>query len=160
MHPGIIPFALLLIPILEIAVFILVGGEIGVIVTLGLILLTAIIGSILLRIQGISILQQIRLKMEADEVPGRELIDGVMVMAAGILLLTPGFVTDFVGFLLFLPPLRAFIWRTMAPTIIIRGQKGRAGRPPGGDNVVDLDPSEFSEKPQPNSPWYDQKNSN
>lgn len=159
---SIIPFLLLFIPILEIAVFILVGGQVGVITTLGLILLTAIIGSILLRVQGFSILGRIQMKMRSEELPGEELVNGVMIMIAGVLLLTPGFVTDSIGFLLFFPPFRKLLWSTIASKVIVRTPAGfgstynpndtpRNRNEPG---VVDLDASEFSETPNPDSPWH------
>ena len=152
------PFLLLFIPILEIAVFILIGGEIGIFATLGMILLTAIIGSILLRIQGISILTRIQEKSRNNEIPGEELVNGVMIMIAGVLLLTPGFVTDAIGFLLFFPPFRKFLWSSVASRVVIHTPQGMSGNPASGprhdaDDIVDLDPSEFSEKPNPESPW-------
>lgn len=162
MHLGIIPFLLLFIPILEIAVFIMVGGQIGVASTLGMILVTAILGSILLRIQGISTLAKIQEKSRSGAIPGKELVSGVMIMIAGVLLLTPGFVTDSIGFLLFFPPFRHFLWSTLASKVVVqtKGAFHQAGHPfgeqhhnPHGEDVVDLDPSEFSEKPNPDSPW-------
>lgn len=159
---GIIPFLLLFIPILEIAVFILVGGQIGVFATLGMILLTAIIGSILLRIQGFNILSRIQQKTAVGEMPGEDMVNGVMIMIAGVLLLTPGFVTDSIGFLLFFPPFRKFLWSTLASKIVIKTQSGfhhsgphsnPKGRARSDDGVVDLDSSEYSEKPNPDSPW-------
>lgn len=156
MRFGIIPFLLLFIPILEIAVFILIGGQIGVITTLALILFTAILGSILLRVQGFAALNTIQTKAHAGEVPGKELVNGVMIMIAGVLLLTPGFVTDGLGFLLFFPPFRQFLWSSIASNVVIRtangpGGMGRRGTQP--EDVVDLDPSEYSEKANPDSPW-------
>ncbi|MEM9278414.1 MAG: FxsA family protein [Pseudomonadota bacterium] len=155
---GLIPFLLLFIPILEIAVFILVGGQIGIIPTLGMILLTAILGSILLRVQGFGILSRIQQKTEVGELPGEDLVNGVMIMIAGVLLLTPGFVTDAIGFLLFFPPFRKFLWTSLASKVVIRTQGSfheayREQNSQQQDNVVDLDPSEFSEKPNPDSPW-------
>lgn len=156
---GLIPFLLLFIPILEIAVFILIGGQIGIIATLGMILLTAIVGSILLRIQGFATLARIQQKTETGELPGEDLVNGVMIMIAGVLLLTPGFVTDSIGFLLFFPPFRTFLWSSLASKVVIRPQtsfyqnSGGRDRHASGENVVDLDPSEFSEKPNPDSPW-------
>jgi len=161
MHLGIIPFLLLFIPILEIAVFIMVGGQIGVASTLGMILVTAILGSILLRIQGISTLARIQEKSRDGAIPGKELVNGVMIMIAGVLLLTPGFVTDSIGFLLFFPPFRHFLWSTLASKVVVqtKGAFQQGGHPFGqhqnrnAEDVVDLDPSEFSEKPNPDSPW-------
>ncbi len=158
MPAAIIPFLLLVTPILEIAVFILIGGQIGVIMTLAMILLTAIIGSILLRVQGFSLLGRIQDKVQANELPGEELISGVMVLVAGVLLLTPGFVTDAIGFLLFFPPFRKILWNSIASKVIIRtsapfGQESYDRHPKSGPDVIDLDASEFSEKPNPDSPW-------
>lgn len=150
---------LLFIPILEISVFILIGGQIGIGWTLLMIFVTAIIGSILLRVQGFAILGKIQSETAKGGLPARELVNGVMILIAGVLLLTPGFVTDSIGFLLFFPPFRHFLWSTIASKIVIKtanpfqqthsyqGYKDNNG-------VVDLDPSEFSEKPNPDSPWH------
>ena len=94
------------VPILEIALLIEVGGIIGLWPTLGLILLTAVIGSWQLRTQGLATLARARTQLDAGNMPARELFDGFCLVIAGALLLTPGFVTDAVGFLLFLQPLR------------------------------------------------------
>lgn len=101
-----IPFLLLAIPILEIGVFIALGGQIGVINTLLCVLLTAVIGTILLRQQGFALLAKAQSQMNQGNLPGKELAHGVMLLAAGLLLLTPGFVTDSIGFLLLVPPVR------------------------------------------------------
>lgn len=151
-----IPFLLLIVPITEIAVFILVGGQIGVIATLAMILVTAILGSILLRVQGFAVLRSIQSKTETGEVPGRELVNGVMILVAGVLLLTPGFVTDALGFLLFFPPFRHFLWTHLASRVVVQGNTTfRHPNNSGVDSegVVDLDPSEYSEKPNPDTPW-------
>lgn len=156
MQFSIIPFLLLLVPVLEIAVFILVGGQIGVITTLAMILLTAILGSILLRVQGFAALNNIQIKANSGEVPGKELVNGVMIMVAGILLLTPGFVTDAFGFLLFFPPFRQFLWSALASKVVIKTARNKdysQQRSQPQEDVVDLDPSEYSEKSNPNSPW-------
>lgn len=162
MNLGLIPFLLLFIPILEISVFILIGGQIGVLSTLGMILVTAIVGTILLRIQGFATLARIQAQSQNGAIPGKELVNGVMIMIAGVLLLTPGFVTDSIGFLLFFPPFRQFLWSTIASKVVVKtnGSFNQARNPfensrsgAGGEDVVDLDPSEFSEKENPNSPW-------
>ena len=146
---ALIPFLLLIIPILEIVVFILVGRQIGVLWTLGCILLTAVIGSALLRIQGFSILSRIRSETEQGRLPGRELGDGAMILVAGILLLTPGFVTDAIGFALFVPAFRTLLWRAIAANMVVTVVGGgstrwQRGAPRQGD-VVDLDPEDFHE---------------
>jgi len=161
---SIIPFLLLFIPISEIGVFILVGGEIGVVYTLALILVTAIIGTILLRFQGLSLLTKIQNETKAGRVPGKELVSGVMIMIAGILLLTPGFVTDTIGFLLFVPFIRTAIWAYVGSKISVSmaGKSSNysyssfhqhAQSPEKTEGVVDLDEDEYNEVPNPDTPW-------
>lgn len=111
----IMPLILLIVPIVEIAVFILVGQQIGVGWTILGILLTAIIGTMLLRSQGFGVLNQIRDDVNAGRVPAAAMAHGVLIVVAGVLLLTPGFVTDALGFLLFVPAFRSWIWRAVAP---------------------------------------------
>lgn len=162
---SLIPFLLLAIPIAEIGAFILIGGQIGVLWTFAMILLTAIIGSILLRIQGFQIINRLREVTNAGNIPGKELGHGAMILVAGVLLLTPGFITDALGFLLFVPFVRTFIWSFMASRIqiITPGDFGNKSSNPfsrgatSKDGVVDLDPDEFKEtsegKRDGSSPW-------
>jgi UPF0716 protein FxsA len=142
----------LLVPAAEIAVFILIGGIIGVLPTLAIILLTAVIGSILLRRQGTEVLRRIRREIEADRVPGADLVHGAMILVAGVLLLTPGFVTDTLGFLLFIPALRTRIWRGLkarVDTVVVSTAQRR--RYAGGP-VIDLDDDDYAPKDD-DSPW-------
>ncbi len=99
------------VPIVEIAVFIEVGGRIGLWPTLGVVVLTAIAGSSLLRHQGLSTLLLARESLQRGQFPVIEVFDGLCLVLAGALLLTPGFVTDAVGLLLFVPALRALARR-------------------------------------------------
>lgn len=98
-------------PIVEIGVFLEVGGRIGLWPTLGVVVLTAIVGSVLLRHQGLSTLFRVRESLERGQFPVSEVFDGLCLVLAGALLLTPGFVTDAVGLLLFVPALRALARR-------------------------------------------------
>ena len=102
----------ILIPLLEIWLFILLGGFIGVYPTLFIILLTAILGTFLVKTQGINVLKEIQSKFNELENPTEPIVHGAMILFAGALLLTPGFFTDTVGFLLLLPKVRraAFFW--------------------------------------------------
>ncbi|ORE91602.1 FxsA family protein [Aurantimonas sp. 22II-16-19i] len=164
---AIIPFLLLIIPVMEIAVFIAVGNLIGLWPTLALVVLTAVIGSVLLRRQGIGTLARIQAEMNAGRVPARELVDGVMILAAGILLLTPGLVTDTIGFLLFVPGVRGTIRRVISQRVVVMAKgttsrgfgAGPAGpqRPQGprrgGPDVVDLSGEDYHRRPDPSSPW-------
>jgi len=100
-------FALfIIIPIIEIAVFIQAGSWLGTGTTLLLILVTAVIGVTLIRQQGIETLFRAQQKMQSGEVPAIEMIEGFLLAIAGVLLITPGFFTDSIGFLLLIPPLR------------------------------------------------------
>ncbi|MEM1365505.1 MAG: FxsA family protein [Pseudomonadota bacterium] len=151
---ALIPFLLLIVPILEISVFILIGQQIGLWATLGGILLTAILGTILLRWQGLATLSRLRSEFGAGHVPARAMGDGAMLIIAGILLLTPGFVTDAIGFSLFIPAVRGAIFSFFAARVKIvtpfGGGAGQNPQRPRQDGVVDLDETEFHHT-QPNT---------
>ena len=103
-------FALfVLIPILEIGTFIQVGSVVGLPLTLLGILLTAVIGAFLVRQQGFKALNDARENMAQQKSPVEQVIHGVFILIAGLLLLTPGFLTDSIGFLFLIPPLRLSI---------------------------------------------------
>ena len=122
--------ALLIVPIVEIAVFIEVGGAIGLWPTLAVVVATAIAGGTLLRLQGLATLARAREALARNEMPLKEVIDGVFLLVAGILLLTPGFVTDGVGFVLFVPGVRAGLRSLLAQRFFTSGMRRRS--PPGG----------------------------
>ena len=149
---AIVPFLLLVIPIAEIAAFIAVGQQIGIGWTLLMILVTAVIGTILLRVQGFGLIARAQGEVAAGRVPARELVHGVMLLVAGVLLLTPGFITDALGFLLFVPPIRDWGWRHMRARLSLRTVVGGAMRGMGGRRregpreragTIDLDEDEF-----------------
>ena len=96
----------LVVPILEIAAFIRIGGWIGVVPTLLACVVTAVIGAFLVRIQGFGVLRNAQAAMARSEIPVDEIAHGVLILVAGALLMTPGYVTDAIGFLLLVPPLR------------------------------------------------------
>ena len=98
--------ALILVPLIEIGVFIEVGGAIGLWPTLALIVVTALLGTWQLQAQGLTTLNRAREQMDRGAMPARELFDGACLLIAGALLLVPGFVTDVLGALLFVPPVR------------------------------------------------------
>jgi UPF0716 protein FxsA len=99
------------IPLIEIYLFIQVGGSIGVWPTIGLVILTAFIGTALLRQQGMATLARAQSELDQQKLPVRELFDGVCLLVGGLLLLTPGFLTDALGFALLIPPLRFVLGR-------------------------------------------------
>ncbi|PLX38188.1 MAG: membrane protein FxsA [Hyphomicrobiales bacterium] len=140
MPVGLILFALFLgIPLMEIAAFVVIGGKIGLGWTLAMVVVTAVIGSALLRMQSFSTIRRIQAEMDAGRLPGEAIGHGVLILVAGLLLLTPGFVTDAIGFALFVPAVRSAIWhfvRSRMQVHVIR-HGGRAagfesGFEPGG----------------------------
>lgn len=96
----------LLVPAIEIALFIKIGGVIGVLPTLLLIVTTAILGIILLRMQGLSTLARVQQVVRCGEVPAVELVESFMLVISAVFLLTPGFFTDTIGFVVLLPSVR------------------------------------------------------
>jgi len=112
-----LPLALIAVPLIEIALFVVIGGRIGLVATIAVVILTAASGAALLRLQGLEVIARARRAAEAGQMPIQSVVDGVFLFAAGLLLLTPGFLTDAIGFLLFVPPLRralaAWIWRRL-----------------------------------------------
>ena len=99
--------AFLLVPLIEIGLFIQVGGWIGLWPTLGIVVLTAILGTFLVRSQGLMAMNNLRGSFSRLEDPSEPLAHGAMILLAGALLLTPGFFTDAVGFALLAPPIRS-----------------------------------------------------
>ena len=147
----VILLAFILVPIVEIGVFIEVGGALGLWPTLGLIVLTAVLGSWQLRVQGLATLTKARAQMERGAMPARELFDGLCLLVAGALLLTPGFVTDGLGAVLFVPPFRALLRRWAAGYVAAHGQvftdgAGPRRTAPDGD-LIEGDYEDVSESP-------------
>ena len=109
---GVLPLLVVLfvfVPIVELAVIIQVGQAIGVVETLLLMLLVSIVGAWLVKREGIGVWRRAQRQLDTGVMPGRELVDGVLIMIAGALLLLPGFVSDCLGILLLLPPVRAVV---------------------------------------------------
>lgn len=96
----------LLIPLIEVGLFIVVGQHIGVLDTLLLCVLSAVVGSFLLRQQGMQTLLSVTKSLDRGQLPMNELFDGVCLAVAGALMITPGFFTDAIGFALLIPPVR------------------------------------------------------
>ena len=150
------------VPLIEIALFIQVGGWIGLWPTIATVILTALFGTALLRRQGLATLRRARTEMEAQRLPVRELFDGACLLAAGILLLTPGFLTDAVGFILLVPPLRSIVgmwaWRALQRHATVRvrtagfGARGPgasgAGASGGSGPVIEGDSEDLSDAPR------------
>jgi UPF0716 protein FxsA len=112
MNPvGVLFLLFLIVPLVEIYFLITVGGVIGAVPTIALVVFTALLGAMLLRFQGLATLQRTRMTMAQGQVPALEMLEGVLLVFAGALLLTPGFFTDAIGFLFLVPPLRQALIR-------------------------------------------------
>jgi len=157
---------MLAMPFIEIAGFVIIGSKIDVFATLGLVILSAMLGFFLLRVQGIGLLQRIRTETAAGRVPDREMVHGAMLVLAAILLIVPGFVSSTIGILLFIPFIRDFMWeKFMRGRMVVAtstrysdgyGQQ-RPGSNPRQDHVIDLDPEDYTTRPNENSPWKDDR---
>ena len=138
----------LLVPLIEIALFIQVGGLIGLWPTLGIVILTAIAGTFLIRSQGFLVMNQLRGSMSNLEDPTEPLAHGAMVLFAGALLLTPGFFTDALGLSLMIPGVRGKIFHFLRSKVRVASfSYGPDGQPQrSASNVIDgeyeeVDPS-------------------
>lgn len=99
------------VPVAEIYVLVSVGGAIGVLPTIALVLLTALVGAHLARMQGLSVMLRIRENLAQGFMPAEELLDGLLIFMAGMVLLAPGFLTDIAGLLILLPVTRGMFKR-------------------------------------------------
>jgi UPF0716 protein FxsA len=127
----------LAVPIIEIYLLIQVGQVIGALWTILLVVMTAVIGVWLLRIQGLSTLMRAQQKMQTGELPAREMLEGMGLVVAGALLLTPGFFTDVVGFLLLFPPTRIWLVSRMAAKMVVSSPMGSQPGQSSQNNVID-----------------------
>lgn len=104
----------IIMPIAEIAVLIKVGGAIGAWTTIGIVILTAILGTFMLRQQGMATLNKAQQRMQQGEMPAHQMLEGLLLLIGGVLLLTPGFITDFFGFCTLVPFSRHFLAKKLA----------------------------------------------
>ncbi|MFK5996916.1 MAG: FxsA family protein [Rhodobacterales bacterium] len=142
----------ILIPIIEIALFIKVGGFIGLWPTLAIVIMTAVIGTNMLRTQGLSALARLQSSLQTGQNPVDPIIHGALIMLSGVLLLTPGFFTDSIGFLLLIPAVRAALikWgaaRAFGGSFVVTGQ-GQQPQPPEDPSVLDGDFSVLDDAPE------------
>ena len=149
------PILLLLfifVPIIEIGLFIQVGGFLGLWSTIALVLITAFVGASLVRSQGIQTLMSVQGRLQQGEMPAQQILEGVMLAVAGVLLLTPGFMTDALGMLVLLPAPRAMIAKKMMEKMVVSNMSGGFhaggqagfGQSPFGQDPFNRDPSDQS----------------
>lgn len=118
--------AFIAVPLIEIALFIEVGGAIGTFATIAIVIFTAVLGAWMLRAQGLATARRAQMRFQNGEIPIDQAFDGMFLVFAGALLLTPGFLTDALGFALFVPQVRAWL----------RGRLVRWAQRSGGFTVV------------------------
>lgn len=143
---------LLVLPIVEIALFIKVGQTIGLLPTLALVVIAAIAGGLLLRLQGMNVLNQMRGNISSGRLPGRTIADTMMIGLAALLLILPGFLTDIAALALLLPPVRSWIYGALSSRVSVvdvtsyrtqpRDQDGRIA----GADTIDLDEEDYRPK--------------
>ncbi|CAN7231384.1 FxsA family protein [Mesorhizobium sp. LjRoot246] len=160
MRISFLPLFLLALPLLEIAGFVVVGRQVGALATVGLVLASSIAGALLLRHQGFGVMTRIRAEMDAGRDPSGQLAHGAMIVLAAILLIIPGFITDIIGLLLFLPPIRDLAWRALKGRVVLATNFSTGGfRGRQRDKTIDLDDGDYSREddfkrgPDHNSPW-------
>lgn len=147
--------AFLLVPLIEIALFIRVGGWIGLWPTLAIVVLTAVAGTAVVRSQGAQAMARLRDSFETLRDPTEPLAHGAMILFAGALLLTPGFFTDTVGFLLLVPGVRAWVMREVRKRVQVQGMT--MGRQPWEpphprDEVIDASYTVDDDRPPRQGP--------
>ncbi|KXG85538.1 FxsA family protein [Agrobacterium bohemicum] len=153
-----LPIVVLLMPILEIAGFIVVGKALGLWLTLALILFTSFLGLVILRAGGLGMVRNLQNASRTGDEPAQAMINGGMRVIAGILLFVPGFITDIIGLLLLVPAFRTLIWKAIGPRIVVAGSFKTQGfrrdqQNSGSAKVVDLDDEDFHRDGPNNSPW-------
>lgn len=140
---GILLLVFIVVPVVELYVIVQVAGGIGILETLAVLFTVSVVGASLVRRQGMSVIAKIQRQLANGAMPGKELVDGGLVLFAGALLLTPGFVTDSVGLLLLFPltrlPIRAWLQRRFRGRVQTFGFPGAGSAPQGGRWNADPD---------------------
>ena len=125
------------VPIVELAVILQVGQAIGVLETVALLIAVSVAGGWLMKREGLGVVRRISAQANAGRVPGRELADGALIILAGALLITPGFLSDLLGIALLLPPVGAAVRPALVGAITRRAVDRRL-RPRGGGRTIDI----------------------
>jgi UPF0716 protein FxsA len=104
---GLLALVFLVVPLLELVVIIKIGAAIGVLDTVGLLVLSSVVGAWLMKREGLGVLRRMQAALNAGRLPGQELVDASLILLGGALMVAPGFLTDVAGMLLLVPPVRA-----------------------------------------------------
>lgn len=150
-----LPIGFLVLPLAEIAMFIVVGRAIGLLPTLALVILAAVGGAYLLRQQGLGVIARMRSNMSAGTVPGKSVLDTMLIGVAALLLIVPGFISDIAALILLVPAVRGAIFAALAKRVTVVdttagyrrqpfGEDGRLSRP----TTIDLDDEDWRSRGQ------------
>ena len=146
--------AFIAVPLIEIALFVKVGGLIGLWPTLAIVLATAVAGTSLIRWQGASTMREIQASFRDMRDPTAPLANGALILIAGVLLLSPGFLTDTLGLLLLLPPVRRVVIRQISGRLAMRAGPGwTETRNPHRPDVIEGEYEVIDPAKQGNSGW-------
>ena len=127
----------LVVPFVEIYLLVEIGARIGAPWTILLVVLTAIVGAWLVRVQGLATWRRFQASLARNELPATALAEGLCLLIAGALLLTPGFFTDGVGFTCLIPPLRRALIRQLLQRSAWKMTQGRAAKPRDSSEPLD-----------------------
>tara|TARA_B100000073_G_scaffold141673_1_gene116594 strand:- start:15562 stop:16035 length:474 start_codon:yes stop_codon:yes gene_type:complete len=116
--------AFLTIPLIEVWILLQIADLAGLLNTIGLLILTSIIGALLVRREGISVFRKAKNEITQGQMPEKQILDGFLILLGGVLMLTPGFFTDIIGFLLLFPPTRLLL-----RTVVIKRLNSRISNP-------------------------------
>ncbi|WP_208437223.1 FxsA family protein [Bartonella taylorii] len=154
-NPRFFIIILLSILLIEIAGFIFVGKEIGILATLSLIVLTTISGTILLRIQGVSILKNMQREIIQRHTVENNIINDAFIILSAILLILPGFVSDILGILLLIGPIRSIVWLFFSSfkNKINTHTKNKTNDQHDSEKIIDLKAEDYKIHNTTESPW-------
>ncbi|MBN9362275.1 MULTISPECIES: FxsA family protein [unclassified Devosia] len=139
----------LLLPLIEIACFVVIGNAIGLWPTLAGVVLSALLGALVIRTRGLSLLNELRSTVGSGELPARSIADAMMVGLAGLLLLLPGYFSDLIGILLLIPPVRSALYAFLRSRVTVVTTSSGPAPGPGftqrrvDDGTIDLDSDEW-----------------
>jgi UPF0716 protein FxsA len=141
-----------LVPLVELALLIWISQYTGLLFTISLVILTGVVGAWLAREQGLRCWLEVQRQLNAGQLPAEPLLDGLMILVAGAVLITPGVLTDAVGFALLVPPLRAMVRRYLAERfktrITVEPMSGFRGAPTDENDVIDVEYHSSDDGPQ------------
>ncbi|MDO9525066.1 MAG: FxsA family protein [Gemmobacter sp.] len=146
------------LPLIEIALFVIVGGWLTLWPTLALVVLTTVLGSFVVRRQGRAAMAGLQRTMQELRQPAQPLADGAMILLAGVLLILPGFFTDSLGLLLLIPPVRSVIVRALAARVVVVRSQADWRRGGVGDAIeTEYHEVKPDQKPLPGQSGWTQK---